>query len=113
MGWRTGARKGSGPLTLGAFRFGMERPPLSHQRSRVQDDDIGAVLNADRVFVAAQVTLFVKLILTVLLLDPRSVDTFTLPKSVAAHATSLVLAALLVWLLGRYGRRLLFWSPAH
>jgi tetratricopeptide (TPR) repeat protein len=55
----------------------------------------------------------VKLVLTVLVLDAQSLDTFTLPKSVAAHATSLVLAALLVWLLARYGRRLLFWSPVH
>jgi Tfp pilus assembly protein PilF/O-antigen ligase len=59
------------------------------------------------------VTLLVKLMLTVLILDPRSVDTFSLPKSVVAHGTSLVLAALLVWLLARYGRRLLTWSPAH
>lgn len=58
-------------------------------------------------------TLFVKLMLTVLVLDAQSLDTFSLPKSVVVHATSLVLGALLVWLFARYGRRLLFWSPVH
>jgi len=57
--------------------------------------------------------LLAKLVLTVLVLDPRSFDTFTLPKSIAAHATGLVLAALLVWLLARYGRSLVRWSPTH
>ncbi len=51
--------------------------------------------------------------LTVLLLDPRSFDTFTMPKSVAAHATSLFIAALLVWLVARHGRAILHWSPIH
>jgi O-antigen ligase len=86
---------------------------MSPQRNRLRDTDLAELLPNDRVFIAAQVTLLIKLMLTVLILDPRSVDTFSLPKSVAAHGTSLVLAALLVWLLARYGRRLLVWSPAH
>ncbi len=67
----------------------------------------------DPVFAIAQVLVFVKIILTGVLLDPRSLDTFTLPKSVAAHSTSLVIAALLVWLLARHGRSVLTWSPLH
>ncbi len=55
----------------------------------------------------------VKIMLTVLLLDPRSLDTFTLAKSVAGHVTSLVIVALLLWLLARHGRALLVWSPIH
>ena len=86
---------------------------LSPQRNRARDTDIAELLPNDRVFIAAQVTLLVKLILTVVILDPRSADTFTLPKSVAAHGTSLVLGALLIWLLARYGKRLIIWSPAY
>lgn len=88
---------------------------LSPQRIRAtpSDDELPTLLAADRVYGAAQVTLFVKLMLTVVVLDAQVVDTFTLPKSVAAHATSLVLGALLVWLFARYGRRLLLWSPIH
>lgn len=70
-------------------------------------------MNADPVFALAQVAVLVKIVLTVILMDPRSLDTFTLPKSVAAHAMSLVIAALLVWLFARHGRALLFWSPLH
>ncbi len=44
-------------------------------------------LSADPVFAVAKTVLLAKLMLTVLVLDPRSFDTFTLPKSVAAHAT--------------------------
>src|SRR5258708_7698201 len=99
------------PRSVLAARNGAAR--VSPQRARVQDEDFPAALSADRVFIAAQVTLLVKLMLTVLVLDPMSQDTFSLPKSVAAHATSLVLAALLVWLLARYGRRILIWTPAH
>lgn len=51
--------------------------------------------------------------LTVVVLDYQAEDTFALPKSVAAHASSLVLGALLVWLFARYGPRLLSWSPVH
>ena len=46
-------------------------------------------------------------------LDTFALDTFALPKSVATHATSLILGALLMWLLVRYGRRLPFWSPVQ
>jgi O-antigen ligase len=86
---------------------------MSWQRNRLRDTDLSELQPNDRVFIAAQVTVLVKLILTVLILDPQSIDTFSLPKSVVAHGTSLVLAALLVWLLARYGRRLLLWTPAH
>jgi putative inorganic carbon (HCO3(-)) transporter len=112
MGWRTGARKGSGPLTLRTIE---KERHLSPQRTRVAqaDDDLPALLARDRVYAMAQVTLFVKLMLTVVVLDYQAEDTFALPKSVAAHATSLVLGALLVWLFARYGRRLLSWSPVH
>lgn len=61
----------------------------------------------------AQVMVLVQIMLTVLVLDPRSIDTFTLPKSVASHATSLAIAALLIWLLVRHGRELLRWSPIY
>jgi O-antigen ligase/Flp pilus assembly protein TadD len=110
MGWRTGARKGSGPLLEGPDRAEEVALPTSRNRSQ---DDLTALLRRDRVFAFAQVTLLVKIILTVVLFDPRSFDTFTLPKSVAAHSTSLILAALLVWLTARYGRSILFWSPVH
>ena len=113
MGWRTGARKGSGPLTL---RSVLKRSTtLSPQRTRVAstDDELPGLLAGDRVYAAAQVTLFVKIMLTVFVLDTYSLDTFALPKSVAAHATSIVLSALLVWLFARYGRRLLVWTPVH
>lgn len=70
-------------------------------------------MTGDPVFAIAQVLVLAKIMLIVLLLDPRSADTFTLPKSVAAHASSLVIAALLVWLVARHGRAVLFWSPLH
>lgn len=64
-------------------------------------------------FAIAQVLVLVKIILTVVVFDPRSFDTFTLPKSVAAHSTSFVIAALLAWLVARHGRAFLRWSPLH
>lgn len=71
------------------------------------------LLRSDPVFQIAQVLVLVKVMLTVLLMDPRSFDTFTMPKSAAAHGISLVLAALLIWLFARHGRTLLLWSPVH
>lgn len=64
-------------------------------------------------FAVARLTVLVKILLVALLFDPRSFDTFTLPKSVASHGTALVLAALLVWLAARHGRRIVPWSPLH
>ena len=58
-------------------------------------------------------TVLVKIMLTVVLFDPRSIDAFTLPKSIAAHSTSLILVALLVWLVARHGRSVLVWSPLN
>ena len=75
-------------------------------------DEDGA-LRSDPVFAITQVAVLVKIIVTVLALDLRSFDTFTLPKSVAAHSMSLVIVALLVWLVARHGRSVLFWSPLH
>jgi len=82
-------------------------------RDRTREEELDARLTADPVFGLAQTVLLAKLMLTVLVLDPRSFDTFTLPKSIAAHTTSLVLAALLAWLFARHGRSLLRWSPTH
>src|SRR5260221_318957 len=98
-----------------AGRIQQRSTALSRQRTRAAyvDEELPALLANDRVFALAQVTLFVKLMLTVFVLDYQALDTFALPKSVAAHATSLVLAALLFWLFARYGRRLLSWSPVH
>lgn len=95
----------------------MKGKALASKRRQIRDDAYRAELEEqlarDPLFAIAQVVLLAKLILVVVLLDPRSFDTFTLPKSVASHAASLVLAALLVWLTARYGRVLFFWSPTH
>lgn len=89
-------------------------PPKSRpQRANADTDDPREQLRADPVFAIAQVVLLAKLMLVVLVFDPRSFDTFSLPKSVAAHSMSLLLAALLLWLVARHGRRVFFWSPAH
>lgn len=101
----------------------MRAPALSSQggailakkrrTSAAEQDVVSSSLHDDPVIAIAQVMVFVKIILTVLLLDPRSLDTFTLPKSAAGHATTLFMAALLVWLFARHGRALLVWSPIH
>lgn len=70
-------------------------------------------MRADPVFALAQVAVLVKIILTVVVFDPRSIDSFSLPKSVAAHVMSLVVAALVLWLVARHGRSVLSWSPMH
>jgi O-antigen ligase/Flp pilus assembly protein TadD len=70
-------------------------------------------VRADPLFIAAQAVFGLKLVLTVLLFDPQAFDAFSLVKSAAAHATSLVLVVLLVGILVVHGRRVVSWSPLH
>jgi len=70
-------------------------------------------LRTDPVFVAAQFTLVGKVAFTVFALDPFAADTFLLVKSVFAHASSVVLLALLAALAIRHGGLLLSRSLIH
>jgi O-antigen ligase/Flp pilus assembly protein TadD len=79
----------------------------------VEELDFIERLRTDPLFIAAQVVFGLKLALTVLLFDPQAFDAFSLVKSAAAHATSLVLAVLLLGLVVTHGRRVLVWSPMH
>jgi O-antigen ligase/Flp pilus assembly protein TadD len=77
------------------------------------NEEFVAALARDPLFIAAQAALALKVVLVVLVFAPNIVDAFALVKSAAAHATSGVLAALLVALVVVHGRRILIWNPAH
>ncbi len=89
---RRGQKPDNDPVAEAAFIDGLARDPL---------------------FVAAQAVLALKIVLVVLIFDPQIIDAFALVKSATAHATSLVLAVLLLALLVIHGRRLVVWSSAH
>ena len=62
---------------------------------------------------AAQLVLGLRIVLVLLVLDPRASDTFTLPKSAASHTVSVLLAGLVVALVVRDRTTAIRWSSLH
>lgn len=74
--------------------------------------DTGSV-RTDWLLTAAQLVLGLRIVLVLLIFDPRASDTFTLPKSAASHTLSVLLAGLLVAVVVRDRSAAIRWSPLH
>lgn len=72
-----------------------------------------AALRSDPVFFIAQLLVFAKISLLLLVLDPSAADAFSLPKSTAGHAATYVLLVAFAYLVARHPVAVLRVSPAH
>lgn len=70
-------------------------------------------LRSDPVFLVAQLLVFTKITLLLVLFDPAAADAFSLPKSTASHAVTYLLLAAAAYLLLRHPAAVLRYSPAH
>ena len=70
-------------------------------------------LRADPIFLIAQLLVFVKIAVLLVVFDPAAADAFSLPKSTASHAVTYLLLVTLAYLIARHPAAVLRYSSAH